>query len=200
MYDTVFVHEWPWWAGGLAIGLFVISYSFVYNKIIGMSSSLESAIREWKNPLIPKRGITMDFGAAAIAFAKERGLDLSEMGLPTLKVSAKLAPPPIELSARWIVLGVILGGLLGGVLEGREWMFTLGPAFDSLFPVGQAAQALILLFGGLCVGFGARMAGGCPSGHGLGGLSTLSVASLVAVAGYFVSGISITFLLRWLAQ
>ena len=48
---------------------------------------------------------------------------------------------------------------------------------------------LIVVGGGFLVGFGTRYAGGCTSGHGIFGLSTLQWPSLVAVALFFISGI-----------
>lgn len=47
----------------------------------------------------------------------------------------------------------------------------------------------ILIVGGLLVGFGARYAGGCTSGHAISGLSNLQVPSLIAVIGFFIGGL-----------
>lgn len=54
---------------------------------------------------------------------------------------------------------------------------------------------LILLIGGFLVGFGARYAGGCTSGHAISGLSGLQVPSLIAVVGFFIGGLIMTFLI-----
>jgi len=48
---------------------------------------------------------------------------------------------------------------------------------------------LILIIGGFLVGFGARYAGGCTSGHAISGLSNLQLPSLIAVIGFFVGGL-----------
>ncbi|KAA3437223.1 YeeE/YedE family protein [Rufibacter hautae] len=53
----------------------------------------------------------------------------------------------------------------------------------------------LLLGGGLLIGFGSRYAGGCTSGHAISGLSDLQWPSLVAVIGFFIGGLIITFLL-----
>ena len=50
-------------------------------------------------------------------------------------------------------------------------------------------NVLILTIGGLLVGFGARYAGGCTSGHAISGLSNLQLPSLIAVAGFFIGGL-----------
>lgn len=54
---------------------------------------------------------------------------------------------------------------------------------------------LILAFGGLMVGFGSRYAGGCTSGHAISGLSNLQLPSLIAVIGFFIGGLVMTFLI-----
>lgn len=52
---------------------------------------------------------------------------------------------------------------------------------------------LVLAIGGLLVGFGSRYAGGCTSGHAISGLSDLQVPSLIAVVGFFIGGLIMTF-------
>jgi uncharacterized membrane protein YedE/YeeE len=54
---------------------------------------------------------------------------------------------------------------------------------------------LILALGGLMVGFGSRYAGGCTSGHAISGLSDLQLPSLIAVIGFFIGGLLMTFVL-----
>ena len=49
---------------------------------------------------------------------------------------------------------------------------------------------LVLAIGGLLVGFGARYAGGCTSGHAISGLSDLQLPSLIAVIGFFIGGLT----------
>jgi hypothetical protein len=51
----------------------------------------------------------------------------------------------------------------------------------------------VLAMGGLMVGFGSRYAGGCTSGHAISGLSDLQVPSLIAVIGFFIGGLIMTF-------
>ena len=53
----------------------------------------------------------------------------------------------------------------------------------------------MLVGGGFLVGFEARWAGGCSSGHGIMGLSNLQLPSLIAVVGFFMGGLVATHLL-----
>ncbi|MDN3593770.1 YeeE/YedE family protein [Zunongwangia endophytica] len=48
---------------------------------------------------------------------------------------------------------------------------------------------VLLLVGGILIGFGARYAGGCTSGHAISGLSNLQLPSLIAVIGFFIGGL-----------
>jgi uncharacterized membrane protein YedE/YeeE len=54
---------------------------------------------------------------------------------------------------------------------------------------------LLVLGGGFLVGFGARWAGGCTSGHAISGLANLQLPSLVAVASFFLGGLFVVHLL-----
>ena len=54
---------------------------------------------------------------------------------------------------------------------------------------------LIIVIGGFFVGFGARWAGGCTSGHAISGLSNFQLPSLIAVIGFFIGGLIMTHLI-----
>ena len=57
----------------------------------------------------------------------------------------------------------------------------------------------LLIVGGFLVGFGARYAGGCTSGHAISGLSNLQLPSLIAVVGFFIGGLCMTwFMLQFI--
>ncbi len=85
------------------------------------------------------------------------------------------------------VLGLIAGPLvyiaLGGQLP------------DIQFPV---ATPLGLISAGLLVGFGTRLGGGCTSGHGVCGVSRLSVRSLVATGAFMFAGFATVYIIRHL--
>ena len=52
---------------------------------------------------------------------------------------------------------------------------------------------LILLVAGVLLGFGSRYAGGCTSGHAISGLSNLQLPSLIAVIGFFIGGLVMSY-------
>ncbi len=76
---------------------------------------------------------------------------------------------------------VFAGGL---VLGAAVWWFVAGPAepLQTKIPLWQLGA------GGVLVGFGARLSNGCTSGHGICGLSSLQLPSLVAVLTFMATG------------
>ena len=88
-----------------------------------------------------------------------------------------------------MVLGIFVGALLSAWLS-RDLKVTLVPSlWESRFEYTPFKRVLVAFVGGVIALFGARMAGGCPSGHGLSGVGQLSMGSLLAMAGFLVGGI-----------
>lgn len=71
------------------------------------------------------------------------------------------------------------------------------PGFSSFAPAELFAAEniftlrglIVIVFGGFLIGFGTRWAGGCTSGHAITGLSNLQLSSLIAVVGFFIGGL-----------
>lgn len=88
--------------------------------------------------------------------------------------------------------GLVLGGFLSAMLSGGwEPTWALG-VFDRAIGLGPAGKLAWMFAGGLCVGFGTRLAGGCTSGHGVFGLANLEGSSLVATLSFMAAGIVTT--------
>jgi uncharacterized membrane protein YedE/YeeE len=95
--------------------------------------------------------------------------------------------------------GLVLGGVVSAGLSGG-WQPTweLG-VFDSAVGVGPLGKVLWMFGGGLLVGFGTRLAGGCTSGHGIFGLANLELPSLAAVLAFMAGGLATTYVVYgWL--
>jgi uncharacterized membrane protein YedE/YeeE len=91
--------------------------------------------------------------------------------------------------------GLVLGGFLSAQLGGG-WRPTwaLG-MFDQVVGWGPAGKVAWMFAGGLFIGFGTRLAGGCTSGHGIFGLSNFELPSLVSTVSFMAGGIITTQLL-----
>jgi uncharacterized membrane protein YedE/YeeE len=93
---------------------------------------------------------------------------------------------------------MIAGGALSANLAG-DWTpaFEIqGTEFTRIFGDSPAALAGVLGLGGILVGFGTRMSGGCTTGHGLCGVSRFQKGSLAATASFFGAAVVVSVLLR----
>jgi uncharacterized protein len=102
-------------------------------------------------------------------------------------IAARLLPPYTddELRGRLaFVVGLIAAPLVLLVVSGK------------LPPQTIQANGSILMLAGFLVGFGSVWGNGCTSGHGVCGLSRLSVRSLVATATFMAAGIATVFVTR----
>lgn len=119
----------------------------------------------------------------------------------------------------WFLVGAIIGGFISAhyltngdpILISKATIVDLkalglsSPVSmqpDELFGVHVLSTFkgwMVLLGGGLLIGFGTRYANGCTSGHAISGLSNLQLPSLIAVIGFFIGGLIMThFLLPYL--
>ena len=102
-------------------------------------------------------------------------------------IAVRMFPPYLEkgIDGRVLfILGVIAAPLLYATLTGA-WA-----------PMTITGSTGLLLAAGLLVGFGSIWGNGCTSGHGICGLSRLSVRSLVAVLTFMTTAIITVFITR----
>jgi uncharacterized membrane protein YedE/YeeE len=125
-----------------------------------------------------------------------------------------LADVKLGVSGGWLQLVLVLqrrpstepwrlwftGGLIGGAflaaLLGAGRVSGYG-ALSRHLPV--AALVVVLLVVGLLIGYGARWAGGCTSGHGISGCSAGSPESIAATATFFLVAIGVTAVVHLLS-
>lgn len=122
-------------------------------------------------------------------------------------------------SQRWnllVMTGAVIGGFLASHYLSDKQIPDLNPktieqlhqqgftsAGETYVPTelfgneifSEPKTLLILLIGGLLVGFGARYAGGCTSGHSISGISNLQLPSLIATLGFFMGGLIMVHLI-----
>lgn len=101
---------------------------------------------------------------------------------------------PIEVWRLWLLGGTVLGAAAAALLGGNPQAgFGYGVLGDLL---SLPALVVVLFIGGALIGFGARWAGACTSGHGLTGCSTRSRGSMVAIATFMITAVAVTLLLH----
>jgi uncharacterized membrane protein YedE/YeeE len=130
-------------------------------------------------------------------------------------VSALIGGGLIGLAVTIYILGLgrVAGvsGILGSLLRPRsseapaQLAFVAGLIAAPLL-MGSAGLPLpavtidaslpVVIAGGLLVGFGTRLGGGCTSGHGICGIARFSTRSLAATMLFMAAGIAVVFLVR----
>lgn len=173
---------WPWYLAGPVIGLTVPILLMAGGKMFGVSSNLRHT-------------------CAACNFGDVDFFNYDWKAAGSWNLT--------------FLLGTIIGGFLAGYVFANPEPIDLAKStiadlqslgiqdFDGLVPtdlfswesLGSATGLTVLVLGGFMVGFGARYAGGCTSGHAISGLSDLQLASLLAVIGFFIGGLMMTYLI-----
>ena len=103
----------------------------------------------------------------------------------------KSHPPVVNWEFAFVIAivgGAFLAAVTGGELT-REWV---PPMWEARFGEGTIGlRAVMAMLGGILMAFGARLAGGCTSGHGISGTLQLNVGSWIAVICFFLGGIAV---------
>jgi uncharacterized protein len=121
-------------------------------------------------------------GAAAVLLMATHGRIAGISG-----IAVRMFPPYLDKDAQGrvaFILGLVAAPLLYATVTGA-WA-----------PSTIAGSSALLVAAGLLVGFGSIWGNGCTSGHGICGLSRLSVRSLVAVATFMATAIITVFITR----
>jgi uncharacterized membrane protein YedE/YeeE len=168
---------WPWYVAGPLLGLVVPFVYWYGGKKWGVSQSLQHLCAA----IVPARIEYLTY-------------DWWKRGAWNLTM----------------VAGVVVGGFVGGrILSSPDDVVAISPATradlvaigvqdfsgmvpSDLFSFGALltpAGVVIILMGSFLVGFGARYANGCTSGHAISGLANLKLSSLLAVVGFFAGGL-----------
>ena len=111
------------------------------------------------------------------------------------------------LNGRVAGISGILGGALAGSVADTAWRlaFLAGLIAAPILMIGvgrsvpepqMPASWLVVVAAGLLVGFGARLGGGCTSGHGVCGIARLSARSVAATAIFMASAIAVVAITR----
>lgn len=102
-------------------------------------------------------------------------------------VGGLLAPPTRDMGWRVaFIVGLVGGPLLAAMVLGR------------MPPVAVTSSTGLLLAGGLLVGYGTQLGGGCTSGHGVCGLARLSPRSMIATGVFLATAIATVLATRYL--
>lgn len=176
------LQPWPWYVSGPLIALVMFLLIFM-GKQFGMSSNLRTICTlcgadskasffdfDWR---AQKWNLIVILGAAIGGF---------------IAMNFLTADPAVIINQETVET---LKGL-GFESSGKAY---LPDELYSLEALTNWKSLSILIIGGILIGFGARWAGGCTSGHAISGLSNLQRPSLIAVIGFFIGGLVMIHLL-----
>lgn len=204
---------WPFYVGGVALTAVAAGHWLLLRRMMAVSGRITSIINRLRfgpdqTPALSGKELEAALMAATLAAFGEDAVK-SAASAPAEPTPAEPAPAkaPLALSKpqgmgmhALFFGGLVLGGVISALAAGGlELTGTLrGAKFEGFFS-GPARYA-VLLVGGLCVGFGTRMSGGCTSGHGLCGVSRFQPASLIATAAFFGTGVATSFVIALLLR
>jgi uncharacterized protein len=191
---------WPWWLGALALAGTALSYLLVIGRPLGVSGAVGvvldgDALRAGGAPALDEAALEAELLAATReAFGDDALLQLSSAGPAALPSTMPAGKPLLWTDSAAFLVAVIAGGLVATATRGTFTVATALPAsVTSLF--GQGGWAALFV-GGLLVGVGTQMAGGCTSGHGLVGCARLQPASLVATMTFLGTAIAASLVMQ----
>lgn len=148
-------------------------------------------VLSWFSFLILKKPL-----GCSTSFAKTSGIIERFFRGPDVGLKPYYQKIKLDIDWQWmLVLGIVFGALLSALLSG-DFVFQWVPAlWLSAFGNTPVLRVLTALVGGIFLGFGARWADGCTSGHGISGALQLAVSSWISAIAFFVSGILVAFFL-----
>ncbi|WP_422090133.1 YeeE/YedE family protein [Tenacibaculum ovolyticum] len=178
----IILQPWPWFISGPLIAV-VLFLFFYFGKSFGVSTNLETMCtiagagkvsdyfkKDWKErswSLVFLLGLIIG-GFIAINYL-------------SVNTTINLNPKTIEDLAN-----------LGFTDAGSSFVPNEIFSFENMLTLKGFS---ILLIAGILIGFGTRYAGGCTSGHAITGLSSLQLPSLIAVIGFFIGGLLMTWVI-----
>jgi uncharacterized membrane protein YedE/YeeE len=87
-----------------------------------------------------------------------------------------------------MIIGIFFGALVSSLMDKSFKLEAVPAIWEKRFGPSIAKRAILAFLGGIVAMIGARLADGCPSGHGLSGMMQLSVSAFVALAMFFGIG------------
>ena len=195
----------PWFAGGAALAAVPILHWLVVRRTLAVSGRITALVNRVRFGPLEEPKMSQDDLVAAIRAMIELEFgedDLGEVPDPDALSGQEaefvnMKPKQGTLTHILFLIGLTVGGLLAALATGG---FEITPGLrGALFAKMTGDQSwatpAVLVFGGMLVGFGTRMSGGCTSGHGLCGVSRFQSGSLAATVAFFGAGIATSFAL-----
>lgn len=159
---------WSPYAAGALAGLLLILSVFITGKYFGASTTFVRAAGFIEQTVAPEKVASMEY------FVKNKA----------------------KLDWQFLfVVGVLFGSLASSWLSKEKKAVAVPPMWESRFGPSRTKRWVVAFLGGIVVMFGARLADGCPSGHGLSGLAQIALSGYVSLICFFLGGVIIAGIL-----
>jgi hypothetical protein len=192
--------EWPFWLVGAALAGAMLIHWWVTRRMFAGSGRFTALIDFVRQGPPKEKELSMEEMIAAM-----REMTAQEYGTEAVEELPNEAPPAPSLAPTLkpvdhviFLIGIMLGGTLAVFVGGGEWTASTqmqSALFIDIFGDSPGVAAAVLAFGGVLVGFGTRMAGGCTTGHGLCGVSRFQIGSIVSTCAFFGGGVVVSLTL-----
>jgi uncharacterized membrane protein YedE/YeeE len=192
---------WPWWLGAIALAAVTVGYAALLGRAMGCSGSWVQLLGTSEARRAQREAEDLFSDPTALNAALLEATE-AQFGRSPEAQAAKVdeALPRIRVLT-WIAHGVFLASIAAGALlaatlrGGARLHFDLGDAHAKVFGSGWHVPVLLGLTG-IVIGFGARMAGGCQTGHGLTGTARLQVGSIAALATFLGTAVVVSIVVE----
>ncbi|MBN1442572.1 MAG: YeeE/YedE family protein [Planctomycetes bacterium] len=164
---------WSPYLAGALVGLLAIASAYATTQWLGKTSYL----------------------GASTTFVRAAGLLERPMAPDHVEQSEYFTKTKVRVDWQFLlVLGIFLGALAASAVDRSFKLEAIPPTWARRFGRSVGKRAVWAILGGIVAMVGARMAGGCPSGHGLSGMMQLSVSAFVALGMFFGAGVLVAAL------
>jgi len=134
--------------------------------------------------------VTGKYFGASTTYVRAAGFVESVVDAERVSAMAYFVKEAPKIDWQWMfVVGIALGSL-GAALASRTFRIQSVPErFAARFGPAPGKRFALAFLGGAVAMFGARLADGCPSGHGLSGSLQLAASGFVALICFFIGGL-----------
>jgi len=152
---------WSPYTAGVLAGILLVLSVFVLGKYFGASTTFVRVAGFVEQSVAPEKVASMAY------FIKEK----------------------VIIDWQFVfVVGVLFGALASAWLSKEKMAVAVPPMWEARFGPSRVRRWMAAFLGGTVLMFGARLADGCPSGHGLSGLAQIAISGYVSLICFFLAG------------
>lgn len=171
MKNPLTMPRWSPYAAGAGIGVLSWATFYFMDKALGTSTTMVNAAGLLEYPIAPEHVRENAYLAKHV-----------------------IASPAIDWQFALVVF-LALGAFLAARLSRQRFVEHVPRVWAARFGEGRVKRYTFAFVGGAVLLFGARLAGGCTSGHGISGSLQLALSSWTFFLTMFASGVATAFLL-----